>query len=110
MIIRQWWRLRWFYCVHLAEQVQGRPSVLDAHPGRLGVNEAGSVRKVLAAPLVQISGPADEVDRGPELLITEPALMFSPALQPGTDRDAYQPNQRAAYADQQGSHRHTLAP
>jgi hypothetical protein len=36
--------------------------------------------------------------------------MFSAALEPGTDRDAHQTNQRPTYASQQGSHRHTLAP
>jgi len=59
--------------------------------------------------LVQIPGSGDEVDRGAELLIAEPALMFSPTLEPSTDPDADQPYQRPAYASQQ-SHRHTLAP
>src|SRR5215471_18895097 len=95
---------------HLAQQVESRPAVLEAHPGRLAVDHARSLRPELAAPLVQVPGSADEVDRGAELLIAQPALMFSAALEPGTDRDAYQPNQRSTYASQQGSHRHTLAP
>jgi len=94
----------------LAEQVESRPAVLDADPGRLAVDDAGSARSELAAPLVQIAGPTDQVDRGTELLITEPPLMFPPALEPGTERDAYQPNQRPTQTSQQGRHRHTLAP
>ena len=50
-------------------------------------------------PLVQIRGSADEVDRGAELLIAQPALMFSAALEPGTDRDAYQPDLRRCRLD-----------
>jgi hypothetical protein len=45
----------------------------------------------LTAPLIPIPGSSDEVDHGTELLIAQPALTFSAALEPGTDRDPISP-------------------
>jgi hypothetical protein len=48
--------LRGIHCACLALQVKSRPAVLEAHPGRLAVDDARTLRLELAAPLVQIPG------------------------------------------------------
>src|SRR5215831_15561355 len=72
---------RCFHSAGAAKQVERGSSILDSYPGSLFGAWVWTGRRVKTT-VMKVAGGTDKTDRGVQLLITEPALMLLPSLQP----------------------------
>src|SRR5215472_15273251 len=98
-------------CLHsavFAEQVQSRSCILSACPLYTFIGRPSTRPRRVATPVVDVSGCTDELDRGTQLLIPEPALVLLPSSEPSPSTYTDQSNQCTDHASKEVAHRYTL--